>query len=394
MSQTKSIAFTKKRLESLQPPTAGSGRDYYRDERTPGLGLYVTENGTRSFFLYKKIAGRPARVLIGRFPAVTVDAARKRATELAGSIAKGADPQSDRRRARGEPTIGDLFSGWLQHAKARKRTWKEDERQFNKFLATWSTRKLPSIKPRDVAEWHNRIGKNHGPYAANRALALLRAAFNKAESIVGYSGSNPAKGVSMFPEQSRERFLQGDEMPRFFTALEAEPNGTLRDFFVIALMTGARRGNVQSMKWADVDLDARVWHITGADAKAGKPISVPLVDQAVEILNRRSAENGDGQFVFPAESKTGHLVEPKFAWRRLLERAGISDLRFHDLRHTLASFLAIGGESLSIIGKALGHGSIATTGRYAHLSHDPVRLAMDKATNTMLALSIKKPADE
>ncbi len=383
--------FTKSRLEAV--PVPPSGRQYVRDTVTSGLQLCVTASGTKTFYFRRKIAGRSERFRVGLFPALTIEDARKIASDYAVSIAKGADPQADRRRQRGEPTIGDLLAAWVEDAKGRKRSWREDERQASKYITPGlSSRRLSALTAQDVAAWHRRIGKNHGHYTANRSLALLRSAYNAASQLVGFDGANPAKAIKMFPEKSRERFLQGDELPRFFAALAAEQNETLRDFFVVALLTGARRANVQGMRWGDIDLDAGAWLIPADDAKAGKAIMVPLVPQVVDILRRRAEQTNTTQFVFASDSKSGHLVEPKFAWRRIIDRAGITDLRLHDLRHSLASFMAIGGESLTIIGKTLGHNSHATTARYAHLSVDPVRAAITKATDKILDLAGAKPA--
>ena len=133
------------------------------------------------------------------------------------------------------------------HAKPHKRTWKEDQRQFDVFLKTWSSRRLSDIKHADVQALHARVGTKNGHYAANRVLALVRAMYNVA-SAIGFEGHNPTAGVKKFKEQSRDRYLQPDELPKFFAALDGEPNETLRDFFRVALFTGARRANVQAMR--------------------------------------------------------------------------------------------------------------------------------------------------
>ena len=95
--------------------------------------------------------------------------------------------------------------------------------------------------------------------------------YNKARDI-GYTGDNPAKGIKKFKEEKRDRFLHGDELPAFFKALASEPNDLLRDFFLTALLTGARRANVQAMRWDDLDLDRGSWRIPGSEAKAGETI--------------------------------------------------------------------------------------------------------------------------
>ncbi len=226
---------------------------------------------------------------------------------IVGEVGKGNDPQAARQAARHEQTIKGLFDFWLDsHAKLRNKGWPEDERRFNRYLKPWASRKLSSIKKPDVQSLFSRVARDNGPYAANRLLALVRAMFNKAPDM-GYVGTNPTAGVKKFSEEKRDRFLQGDELPAFFRSLLEEPNEMLRDFVLLALLTGARRANVQSMAWVDLDLTARYWRIP--ETKSGVPVVVPLVPAAVAILeNRRQSTNGS-PWVFPSRGKTGHIVE-------------------------------------------------------------------------------------
>ena len=159
----------------------------------------------------------------------------------------------------------------------------------------------------------------------------------------------------------------------------------MQDFFLLALLTGARRGNVASMRWDDVDPTWKLWRIPGEVAKGGQPIVVPLVDAALAILTRRKATANGNPWVFPSYGKSGHIVEVKGAWKRILTAAGLSDVRPHDLRRTLGSWQAIGGASLPIIGRSLGHSQPATTQVYARLQLDPVRASVTAATDAILA---------
>ena len=178
------INFTQAAIDKLPLPAAG--RAYYADAKTPGLVLCVSDTGVKTFQLYRRIAGRPTRLKIGRFPEVTVGQARKEVARMTGEIAQGKDPAEDRRKARGETTLGELFALYLDgHAKPHKRTWKEDEAQYKRYLALWKTRKLSSIKRADVAALHAKIGRDKGRYAANRLLALVSVIFNYAASL-GY----------------------------------------------------------------------------------------------------------------------------------------------------------------------------------------------------------------
>jgi integrase len=293
-------------------------------------------------------------------------------------VANGANPQADRRAKRQEPTLGDLFAHWIEmHAKVHKRTWQEDERQYNVFLKQWAGRKLSSITKQDIQGLHARVGRDNGRYAANRLLALVRAAFNKAADI-GWTGANPTAGIKKFKEQSRDRFLQVDELPRFFRALQHESD-LFRDF----LLTGARRSNVQSMAWADIDFHSAVWRIP--ETKSGHPVLVPLVRPAIGVLRARREASDDSPWVFSTRSRIGHLTEPKTAWRRVCDRAEIDGLTIHDLRRSMGSYLAITGASLPVIGKMLGHTQPSTTAVYSRLSLDPVRASVDKAVDAMVA---------
>ncbi len=375
--------FTKSRLEALDiPPT---GRVYVHDAGQDNLTLCVTAGGSKTFYRAGRVNGRPVRILIGKFPDLSVEQARKLVRKMAGAIAEGKDPHQERQARKHEQTLQGLFDWWIEHAKARgKKTWEADKWLFDRYFAGLKTRKLSSIHKADVAAWHTKIGKT-APYGANRGLSLLRAMFNQADNI-GFLGPNPAKGVKPFAEESRCRFLQPDELPRFFAALSEEPE-IFQDLIMLCLLTGARRGNVQSMTWADVDLPASTWRIPPSKSKNAKTILVHLPCKAVEILQRRKAENGESPWVFPSpgtKNRDTHLQSPKGSWERIRTRAGLPDLRMHDLRRTLGSWLAIGGASLQVVGAALGHKSLQATEVYSRLTQAPVVEAVDRATSALL----------
>jgi integrase len=181
-------------------------------------------------------------------------------------------------------------------------------------------------------------------------------------------------------------------MADFFAALKKVPDETMRDYFEISLYTGARKSNVLAMRWEDVDLDLAIWRIPMTKNKESH--LVPLTGPAVEILRRRS-ESGKTGWVFPGRMKDCHLVEPKRVWYKLIKDAGVEDLRVHDLRRTLASYMAITNHSLPIIARALGHKSTQSTQIYSRLTQDPVRNAMDIAITQIrfLAQSEEKSSE-
>ncbi len=393
MAEESRFPFTKTRLAGLPVPDAG--RAVYRDTHTPGLILRITENDQRSFYFYRKVKGRPMRLLLGKFPEMTVEKARNACHATAGQVSQGKDPQAERRSARHEQNVEGLWKYWLDnHAKAHKKSWREDERMYRLYLVPWANRRLSAIRKTDVQSLLHRIAtgavrtsekksqkKSGGKYQANRVHELIRAMYGKAPDI-GYRGENPALGIKRFPEEKRDRFLHADELRGFFAALAAEPSAMLRDFFFVALLTGARRSNVQTMQWPDIDFQAGIWRIP--ETKSGRPVVVPLVAPVANLLRTRLQFANGSPWVFPSRGKTGHVVEPKSAWKRIIKRAGLVDVRPHDLRRSLGSWMAITGAGLPIVGKMLGHTQASTTMIYARLSVDPVRQAAETATAAML----------
>ena len=279
--------------------------------------------------------------------------------------------------------MGGLFDEFMErHAKVHKKSWKDDLSLYNRYLQPWKSRKLSTIRRADIQKLHAKIGKSGHPYGANRMLSLMSILFNKAEEWGLWEKSNPANGITRFKEKSRSRFLEADELPRFFQALGEEENETIRDYFLISLLTGVRRSNVLAMRWDELHLERGTWEIE--ETKNGTAQTVPLVGPALTILIERK-EAADSDWVFPGVGKTGHLVEPKSGWKRLKERSGLENVRIHDLCRSLGSWQAATGANLSIIGKTLNHKNVATTAIYARLNIDPVRDSVEKATTAMLS---------
>jgi integrase len=386
------LAFSKRRLEAL--PVPQDRRLYYHDAATDGLTLCITPTGAKTFYFRKWVNGRASRIPLGKFPGMSVENARKAAQAYVGQIAKGIDPAVARQVTRNEPTFGDLWMHWVEHAKEHKKetSRREDERMHKLYLTPWDKRKLSAIRKADVQSLVRRIAtgegmeakgkkKRGGRYIANRTHELIRAMFNIAEDI-GYQGENPAEGIKRFREEKRDRFLHGEELRSFFRSLMQEQSKLLRDFFLVCLLCGARRGNVASMAWGDVDLDAGFWRIP--ETKSGKPVVVPLCAPALAILQTRHNSRNGSPWVFPGRGRTGHLAEPKGGWKRICQRAGLVDCRIHDLRRSLGSWQALTGASLPIIGKSLGHSQARTTEIYSRLTLDPVRASVETATTAML----------
>ena len=381
------FAFTKRGLERLEP---GESRRYVYDAECDGLAMMLTPAGKKTFYFARRIEGRYRRVKIGRVPSVSVEQARKIATRHDGKVAEGQNPAEDLRSARAATTLGELSAYYIEHhAKVHKRTWREDERQYNQYLKQWSGRRLGEITRHDIATLHARIGRDNGHYAANRLLAMASKLYTYAASL-GYEGAHPCKGVQRFAEQQRERFLDAGELQRFLNAVEAEPNEVFRHYFTVLLFTGGRRENVASMAWSEIDFGREVWTIPGEKFKTGSAVEVPLVKKVMDILNARRVGNAElqSQYVFPSkrlEAKVPHLSEPKNAFSRVCETAGITGLRLHDLRRTVASVATMNGVPYPVVARMVGHKVQGVTGIYARFDLTAVREGFEKTVAVMLA---------
>jgi integrase len=249
----------------------------------------------------------------------------------------------------------------------------------------WGHRRLSAITKQEIEKLHATLGAAT-PYQANRVLSLVKAIFNRAIDTEVYN-ANPAARVRAFEEQSRERFVGDDEISRFMKAVAEEPSETVRDFVLLALYTGQRRGNVQAMRWDDLNLELGTWTIPST--KTGRH-TVPLTTEALAILRKRLKTRGEVEFVLPGRHGKGHLVDPTRQWREILVRAGMENLRIHDLRRTLGSWQAGTGSSLPVIGKTMGHKRAETTAIYARLQDKAVRDSMQTATDAITKASKPK----
>ena len=441
---TTSLNFTKAALAALSAPPSGK-RSYFRDTKTRGLTFAITDKGTRSFVFYRKIKGRPQRINIGRFDELSIEQARNKAAELNALVATGWDPSIERDHRRQEPTLRELFDEFMKrHATANIRWSAKYGRQFERYFRTTqhgglklSDRKVKDVTRADIARVFGNITAKGQPVTANRVLAMISSVFGWSVRA-GLIEANPAHGIrkNSEHERARDRFLQPSEMPYFFQAVAAHDSDVMRDYVLLSLLTGQRQANVLAMEWIEIDFTVSLWRIPKEKTKTAREYLVPLTPDAVAILRGRQQGPRQGQYVFPGEGKTGHFAEPKNGWKRLLIRAeayalidavgavagwnaqrieeerqaiefgmacgierlrqqaseleiNITGLRFgnlwmHDLRRTLASWQATTGANLVAISKTLNHSNVATTGIYARLQTDPVRQAMQVATNAML----------
>lgn len=423
------IHFTKESLGILPP--ANKNFDTYKDAKEKGLVVLVTLNGVKTFYLSRKIEGKAYRIKIGRFPDLNVKEAREYAIELKNQIAKGVNPAEEKKKLSNEITFKQLIDKYVdEYARHSNKGWQRDYVDVTAKCKSLLNKKISTISKASISKLFSDITEESGTSSANRNLALIKAIFNKAINEWEWVGVNPAIGIKKHKLKARDRYLTKEEIPLFFEAVGEDINDKVTDYIMISLLTGARQSDVLSMSWQNISFQSESWYIY--DPKNSEPQHVPLVQQAVTILKQRFDNRKSSKWVFESEtSASGHLEEPKKAWYRIKKSAtykvwlndsiikdfiltielknpnasfeklfeviiseakkqkielpvGVMDLRLHDLRRSLGSWMAINGASQYIIGKTLNHKSSKATDIYAKLSIDPVRESMKSAVNLML----------
>lgn len=367
----------------VETATAAEGRAEYFDTHTPGLGLRVGPQAKTWVLMYRTKAGRVRRQTLGRFPVVSLAAARAQALKALQAVDDGADPAAQAKAAT-KDTFGKLAALYLErHAKRTKRSWQEDERILNRdLLPAWRDVPVRSLTRRQVRELLDGIA-DRAPIMANRTLALVSKLLNFGVDREWIDASPAARLKKPAHEVSRERVLTDDEIRHLWTALDAaeasyraiatggrvtvkRTEGTpllrpaLADWLRLRLLTAQRGGEVLAMTWADLDLDGRTWTVPATIAKNKCAHVVPLSAPVLAIIERRKAEAvAEGTdflpWVFANDTATGPIGAraKKVALASFLPEAG--DVRGHDLRRTAASGMGRLGIPRETIARILNH---------------------------------------
>ena len=365
-----------------------------------GFGLRVLPSGVKSYIArYQLGPGRRApvrRVTIGKHGKLTADLAREEARKILADVVRGEDPAGERALQRRELTLGELADRYIsEHLRVHNKpsTAIEFERLVTaRIKPAFGSRRLGTVSRADVKAWHTSL--RGSPYAANRALAVLRKIFSLAVKEWELVDDNPALGVKMFRETKRERFATDDDLARIGRWLrDSEKAGTVPSSFALAVrllaLTGMRLGEVLSLERSAVDMENSVIRL--ADAKAGARIVALAAPTRALLADVKSR----AQYVVTGEDPSTHLSRTAFrtGWRHLRAGTGLIDLRPHDLRHTAGTFAAQAGANAFLVRDLLGHKTLAMTGRYVERAVDPLRAVADQVAKRVAA-AMKAADDE
>ena len=321
--------------------------------------------------------GQKKLMVVGSYGVLTVDEARNIAKLKLAELIQGKDPAQEKNKLSKNRTMADFSSQYIEnYAKKHKKTWQEDQRKIQKhILPIWNKKPLRSITRNDVLNLHNKIGEKT-PYEANRLLRQISKMFELAKdwNYLDHSDSNPAKGIKLFKEEKRDRWLTHNELPQLIEAVDKEQNLYARIAIWLYLLTGVRKTELLTTKWSDIDFERKELKLS--DTKAGRVHYVPLSEAAMDLLSRVPRLQ-DNPYIIPGHISGKHLVNIAKPWGRIRKEAKLEDVRLHDLRRTVGSWLAQSGNSLHLIGKVLNHSNQSTTAVYARFAQDDVRDALE-----------------
>jgi len=357
----------------------------YFDIELKGFMLEVRKTGGKTFYLRYQHNRKTRSHKIGDAKAMSAAIARKEAKRVKSEINLGKDLHADKTVRRNTPTLNEFYAEhYLPYVKQRKRSWVTDKSIFeNHILPALGKQQMSDITKYMVMKLHSsQVEKGFKAGSANKLPIFISAAFNLAIKwdITGVT-KNPAAKFELLPENNKiERYLTQDEAARLLTSVSDSENKLLKYIVLFLLLTGARRNECLQAKWEHFDYKAMTWTIPLS--KSGKPHHVPITSELLNLLETIPRRN-NSQYVFE-NVKTGKAYTNTYtAWNTARKKAGLADVRLHDLRHTFASTLVNSGRSLYEVQSLLGHSNIAVTQRYAHLSNDSLMEAANCAATLL-----------
>jgi integrase len=366
-------AFVEKRKSN------GKRTDYF-DDSLPGFSLRVSENGIKTWCISYRFAGKWTRYTFGTFPVIKLAEARETARDALHDVAHGINPATKKKSERNADTFKYLAHEYLErHAKAKKKSWKNDEWIIDKYLnPEFGGVQAKGITRRDVRALLDKI-VTKTPIMANRVKALLSKMYNWGilNEIVN---ANPAYLVpTPGKEHQRDKVLSEEEIKSVWKSLDQLRGGEKRNSkyrlltgasLKLRLLTAQRGGEVQGMEWSEIELDSGWWTIPASKTKNGLTHRVFLTEMALRIIEeaRKLCGKKPSQFVFPGP-RGGHIENVQKAIQRIREVTGI-DFTGHDLRRTAATQMTSMGIPRFTVQKILNHAEPGVTKIYDRYSYD------------------------
>lgn len=344
-------------------------------------------SGRKTFYQrYTDTRGREHQFKIGPTDVLRLSIARRLGRQIVAQALIGTDPQDERANRRSIPTFSELVRDrYLPHVRNYKRSWRTDETLLRvHILPVLAALCVDQITSEPITALVQQMHvRGYATGTTNRVVVLLRHIFNLGSRwrIAGI-GENPTAGIALAPDVNRERFLTKEEAQRLKISIEADQNKTAAKAIMMLLLTGARRNEITHAKWQHLDWNKQTLLVPLS--KSGKPRAIALSVEAIEVLHS-VVQSEKSPYIFPSPATNRPSPSLFFPWRRIRVRAGLSDLRLHDLRHSFASFLVNQDIPLYTVKALLGHGNLRYTERYAHLMPETLLDAAEVVSRTYAA---------
>ncbi|MDE0201059.1 MAG: tyrosine-type recombinase/integrase, partial [Rhodospirillaceae bacterium] len=366
------------------------------DRALTGFGVRVYPSGAKVYVVQTRGPDGSRRIAVGRHGVIGAVEARRRAALILARIRAGEEPVPEAKKTE-SITVAALAERYLQEhvaVRCKPTTATQYRLAIERYIVpALGSRPVSSLGRAQVADLQH--GLSDRPAMANLVVATLSRMIDQgiAWGVAGET-SNPCRSAPKYRVRRRERFLTDAEFRRLGSTLdELEASGRLSPHAAAAIrllmLTGCRRNEILTLRWEDVRLEAQELHLT--DSKTG-PRTVSLSPEAAQVL--ASIERLPGNpWVIPGTRQGQRLSSLFEPWRKVRARAGLDDVRIHDLRHSYASRALALGESLPVIAKLLGHARIQTTARYTHLTRDAVKDAATRVAKEIAEdiLSVERP---
>lgn len=401
-------------LSSVNSLEATGKRYRAWDSEIQGFHLRVTPAGKKVFILTYRHQRVLKEYTIGKYGNLTVDEARRIARKQTGLVADGHDIQAERKASekavlrRNIATLAAFYTEKYQPwAESNLKGHLETTRTLNTDFKHLHSRYLGDISQWDAQKWASNMQKaGLRNTTINRRMASLKGVLSRAKEW-GVIESNPLAGMKSLKtdDSPNVRYLSSLEKSQLLKALNERQEEqrmrrkshnrwlntrhnnitaplaeTYTDYLMpiilLALNTGMRRGEIFDLRWTDVNLRRKLITIRGEISKSGSTRHIPMSNEAHACLSAWKPEHLKNQLVFPSPTTGFRLNNIYSSWKKLLEKTGINNFRFHDLRHHFASTLVMKGVDLNTVRELLGHSDIKTTLRYAHLAPEHTAAAI------------------
>lgn len=340
------IAFTVRIIKKLQAPDPSGKQVIHWDDTLRGFGVLCSGvSNTKTFIAQRDLPGGKARrVTVGAVAEISLDVARKRAADILDDLRRGRDPK--KKSAVG--TLRETLEQYLaKRTDLRPPTIRLYRLSVERYLKDWIGKNLTEITSDMVEEMHSKIvkkiaegGRYDGRISSNIAMRVFRLLWGFAKEREPELPDNPVKRLrrQWYKESRRKGIVRDEDKPKFFAAVQALPNKVAADYVTLLLFTGLRMKEAASLTWEDVDLQQRVIHIPAARTKNRKDFTLPMNDIVHDMFVARR-RLGDAKYVFPSNSASGHIADPKFVLEKVAETCGVK-VTLHDLRRTFVTVAA------------------------------------------------------